>query len=48
MSSELQEKKTKILQLVSEYINEKSNTVWNKDKDWVSYSGPVFDDKEYV
>lgn len=48
MSSDLQDKKTKILQLVSEYILEKSKSTWNSDKDWVSYSGPTFDDKEYV
>lgn len=48
MSFELQQKKAKILELVSEYISEKTNTSWDKEKDWVSYSGPVFDDKEYV
>jgi CDP-6-deoxy-D-xylo-4-hexulose-3-dehydrase len=46
--SNLEEKKQKILDLVSEYINEKNNKTWNKETDWVSYSGPVFDDKEYV
>ena len=46
--SNLEEKKQKILELVSQYIVEKNNDKWNKDKDWVSYSGPIFDDKEYV
>lgn len=45
----IQDKKEKILQLVSEYIKEKQALeVWNKDKDWVSYSGPNYNDKEYV
>lgn len=45
--SNLEEKKKKILELVSEYVTEKNKKEWDKDKDWVSYSGPVFDDKEY-
>ena len=43
----LEDKKQKILDLVAEYIKEKNQKEWNKDKDWVSYSGPVFDEKEY-
>jgi CDP-6-deoxy-D-xylo-4-hexulose-3-dehydrase len=45
--SNLEEKKKKILQLVSEYVTEKNKKDWNKDKDWVTYSGPIFDEKEY-
>lgn len=48
MSFELQEKKQKILQLVSEYILEKNNNNWTPEKDWISYSGPVFDENEYT
>jgi len=41
--------KQEILDLVKEYILEKrNNDAWNAEKDWLSYSGPVFDDKEYV
>jgi len=47
MSSDLEQKKQKILELVSEYIKEKNVNTWDKDKDWVSYSGPIFDDEEY-
>jgi CDP-6-deoxy-D-xylo-4-hexulose-3-dehydrase len=46
--SNLDSKKEEILKLVSEYILEKNKNSWNKEKDWVTYSGPVFDDKEYV
>lgn len=43
------EKKEQILKLVSEYIQEKhASKTWEPGKDWVQYSGPVFDDKEYV
>jgi dTDP-4-amino-4,6-dideoxygalactose transaminase len=42
-------KKEQILQLVAEYITEKhAAETWEPGKDWVQYSGPVFDDKEYV
>ena len=38
-----------ILDLVSEYINEKhENETWTAGQDWVSYSGPIFDDSEYI
>ena len=43
------DKKQQILDLVSEFINEKNqNASWTPGKDWIQYSGPVFDDKEYV
>lgn len=42
-------KKEQILKLVTEYINEKhSAKTWIPGKDWVQYSGPFFDDKEYI
>ena len=42
-------KKEKILSLVAEYINEKnSSKSWKKGEDWVEYSGPNCDDKEFV
>ena len=38
-----------ILELVHEYITDKhEKEVWNPGDDWVSYSGPVFDEKEYL
>lgn len=38
-----------ILKLVGEYIQEKHATKkWTPGTDWVQYSGPVFDSKEYV
>lgn len=42
------DKKQEILKLVSEYVLEQANKKWDKQKDWVQYSGPVFDDKEYM
>jgi CDP-6-deoxy-D-xylo-4-hexulose-3-dehydrase len=42
----MSEKLEQILELVSEYVEEK-NSVWNSGTDWVPYSGPYFDDKEY-
>tara|TARA_Y100000310_G_scaffold299353_1_gene334144 strand:- start:155 stop:1486 length:1332 start_codon:yes stop_codon:yes gene_type:complete len=42
-------KKQQILDLVKEYILEKrANESWSPGEDWLSYSGPVFDDREYV
>ena len=42
-------KLSKILDLVSEYVlGNKKNKTWEAGKDWVEYSGPVFDDKEYT
>jgi len=35
--------KEQILSLVREYINQEEE--WNKGKDWVKYSGPVFDEE---
>lgn len=47
--SKLINKKQQILDLVAEFIKEKqASTTWNQDKDWVAYSGPNYDDKEYV
>ena len=38
-----------ILNLVSEYVSEKQqNETWTPGEDWISYSGPVFDDSEYL
>ena len=45
----LEEKKKKILSLVAEYVKEKSGSnSWSKGEDWVEYSGPNCDDKEFV
>ena len=45
----MQHKKQKILDLVKEYINEKTDSEkWEAGEDWVSYSGPIFDEKEYL
>ena len=45
----MSEKMEQILDLVSEYIKEKQgNEEWNPGEDWVSYSGPIFDDQEYL
>jgi|6_EtaG_2_1085325.scaffolds.fasta_scaffold00303_9 CDP-6-deoxy-D-xylo-4-hexulose-3-dehydrase len=42
-------KKQLILKLVSELILEKRQTAtWIPGKDWIKYSGPYYDDKEYV
>jgi CDP-6-deoxy-D-xylo-4-hexulose-3-dehydrase len=46
MSSE--DKKEYILHLVSSLMKEKTAKKWQKGKDWVEYSGPHFDEKEYV
>jgi CDP-6-deoxy-D-xylo-4-hexulose-3-dehydrase len=37
-----------ILNLVEEYIEEKDDSSWVPEKDWVSYSGPIFDSEEYL
>ena len=42
------EKIDKILKLVSELILEEPQEKWVPEKDWIRYSGPFFDDKEYV
>jgi len=43
------DKKQQILDLISEYIKEKKNNKkWEAGKDWVQYSGPYYDDKEFV
>lgn len=42
-------KKQVILDLVSEYIKEKkASKTWKAGKDWVQYSGPYFNEDEYV
>lgn len=41
--------KQAILDAISEYVkNKKSNPKWEAGKDWVQYSGPYYDDKEFV
>jgi CDP-6-deoxy-D-xylo-4-hexulose-3-dehydrase len=43
------DKKQQILDLISEFIKEKKNNKkWEAGKDWVQYSGPYYDDKEFV
>jgi len=45
----MENKKEQILNLISEYVKEKRrNKSWTPGKDWVQYSGPWFDDKEFV
>lgn len=45
----MESKKQAILDAISEYVKEKkSNKTWTAGKDWVQYSGPWFDDKEFV
>ena len=42
-------KKEQILDLVKDFIQEKeSNKSWTPGEDWVQYSGPFFDEKEYI
>lgn len=42
-------KKQIILDAIAEYIREKrSSKTWVAGKDWVQYSGPYFDEKEFV
>ena len=42
-------KKQIILDLISNYIKEKKqNKKWVAGKDWIQYSGPYFDDKEFI
>lgn len=45
----LADKKQQLLELVADYIKTKqSESNWDQSKDWVSYSGPNYDEKEYV
>jgi CDP-4-dehydro-6-deoxyglucose reductase, E1 len=45
----MSDKMEQILQLISSYIIEKNEMEkWTPGKDWISYSGPVFDEKEYL
>lgn len=42
-------KLNEILDLVKSYINEQQEQeTWEAEKDWVSYSGPIFDTDEYI
>ena len=41
-------KKENILGLISEYISDKNDEAWVPGQDWIEYSGPTFDDEEYV
>ena len=43
------DKKQQILDLISEFIKEKRNKkTWNAGEDWIQYSGPFYDDKEFI
>ncbi len=45
----MSDKMEKILELVSEYISDKTQgEQWTPGEDWVAYSGPVFDQEEYL
>jgi len=45
----MSEKLEQIIELVSDYISEKHESeTWTPGEDWVAYSGPVFDEKEYI
>jgi CDP-6-deoxy-D-xylo-4-hexulose-3-dehydrase len=45
----MDEKLSEILNLVEEYIHHKhEQESWTPGEDWVSYSGPIFDEKEYL
>jgi CDP-6-deoxy-D-xylo-4-hexulose-3-dehydrase len=39
--------KDDVLKAVREFFRDKSSS-WDKEKDWVKYSGPSFDEEEYV
>lgn len=44
-----EEYKKEILELVEKFIKEKRQSEsWTPGEDWVKYSGPIFDEKEYV
>jgi len=43
------QKLDKILSLVSKYIRERQdNESWTPGKDWIQYSGPNFNEDEYL
>ena len=46
----MEEKLNEILSLVKEYIAEKNikENEWTPGQDWLSYSGPIFDENEYL
>ena len=37
-----------ILELVKDFIDNKSKPEWVGGRDWIQYSGPTFDSNEYV
>ena len=44
----MSDKKQQILDLVQEFINEKHQSSTWKPGDWIQYSGPFFNEKEYI
>lgn len=45
----MNDKLSQILLLIDEYITDKNASAkWEAGKDWVQYSGPVFNSKEYI
>ena len=49
MSLNLDSKKNEILKLVSELVTERAESEkWKRGEDWVAYSGPIFDESEYL
>ena len=43
-----EKKLQEVLNLAAEYIGEAKNKEWVEGEDWVSYSGPYFNEKEYL
>ena len=43
-----EKKLQEVLNLAAEYVGEAKNKEWVEGEDWVSYSGPHFDEKEYL
>jgi CDP-6-deoxy-D-xylo-4-hexulose-3-dehydrase len=48
MENKLNQKKDKIFKLIKSYIKEKRKLEKWKEGDWVAYSGPHYDEKEYI
>ena len=45
----MSDKKQQILDLVNEFVQEKkANASWTPGVDWIQYSGPFFNEKEYI
>lgn len=45
----MENKKQQILDLVAEYVKEKKSLKkWQAGKDWIQYSGPYFNESEYI